>query len=75
VLENGDRATAHVEASLASTTSRRPPIFVPSGQLYFWTREWQNGEAEALREIENGEARRFPNGKAAADWILSDDED
>lgn len=57
-----------------AATGRRPPLFVPRDQLYYWTREWQEGEAEALREIAEGQARRFPDGTAAADWLLSDDE-
>jgi hypothetical protein len=74
VLENVSRSTERVAATRASTRGR-PPLFVPRGQLYYWTHEWQDGEAEALREIADGQARRFPNGSSAAEWLLSDDED
>lgn len=52
----------------------RIPIFVPSGQLYYWTKEWQDGEAEALRDIRAGRVRRFSSGADAADWLLGDED-
>ena len=76
LLENASRSDDMVAASVASTGRwNRPPVFVPLSQLYYWTREWQEGEAAALREIAEGKTRRFPDGTSAANWILSDDED
>ena len=75
-IENFARSDETVEATPASTGKlNRPPLFVGRDQLYFWTRAWQEGEAEALGEIAEGKARRFPDGTSAANWILSDDED
>lgn len=51
----------------------RVPFFMPLNQDYFWTAEWQRGEAEALREIASGDIRRFESGEAAIRWLLSDD--
>jgi hypothetical protein len=51
----------------------RVPFFVPREQAYYWSIAWQTGESEALREIANGDARRFASGAAAAKWLLSDD--
>ena len=53
----------------------RVPIFMPTSQAYYWTRDWQDGEAEALRDIEDGRVRRFASGAEAARWLLSPDED
>jgi hypothetical protein len=53
---------------------RRAPLFIPSEQAYFWTQEWQDGEAEALREIEAGNVKHFTSGRDAIAWLLSDDE-
>jgi hypothetical protein len=60
-------------AYTAEPASGQAPFFVPFGQDYFWTAEWQHGEAEALREIANGDLRRFSSGEAAIRWLLSDD--
>lgn len=53
----------------------RAPFFVPRDQAYYWTHEWQRAEAEGLREIAEGNVRRFASGSAAAAWLLSDAED
>lgn len=55
-------------------TRRRAPTFIPRDQAYFWTQEWQDGEAEALREIEAGNVRHFESAREAIAWLLSDDE-
>ena len=56
----------------ASSTPHMRPLFVPRSQLYYWTREWQDGEAEALREIAEGKCRTFKDGSAAAAWLLGE---
>lgn len=58
-----------------ATGARRVPLFIARNQLYYWTCAWQEGEAEALRDLEEGRYRTFPNGRAAAAWLLRDDED
>jgi hypothetical protein len=74
--ENVSRSRDTVEATVAATgAQKRPPLFVPRDQLYYWTREWQEGEAEALHELQEGEFRSFPDGTTAAGWLLSDDEE
>jgi hypothetical protein len=60
------------DANTATTGRGRPPLFVPRSQLYFWTRSWQAGEAEALRELADGEFFTFSDGTAAAEWLLDD---
>jgi hypothetical protein len=50
------------------------PTSIPHAQAYYWTRLWQEGEAEALRELAAGAAATFEDGTAAIRWLL-DDED
>jgi hypothetical protein len=63
-------------ATSASSKKRelRVPLFISKGQAYYWTREWQAGEAEALAEIAAGRVHRFPSGSAAAAWLLADED-
>ena len=75
--ENGSRDSELADVlldSAASTIRRRVPLFVSRGQLYYWTREWQAGEAEALQDLEEGRFDTFPDGSSAARSLL-DDED
>jgi hypothetical protein len=57
-----------------STVRRRVPFFVARTELYYWTRDWQAGEREALEDIAEGRVRRFPDGASAAKWLLSDED-
>ncbi len=50
------------------------PFFVPRDQAYYWTLAWQRDEAEALREIAEGNTQRFASGAAAAEWLLANEE-
>jgi hypothetical protein len=66
----------HVElgGETYSTVRRRMPFFVTRDQLYYWTREWQAGEREALQDLKKGDFRRFPDGTSAAEWLLTDED-
>ncbi|MBA3246209.1 MAG: hypothetical protein H0T61_13680 [Actinobacteria bacterium] len=68
---------ASVELPVFETSSAGPsrdvPLFVPRNQAYYWTEEWQAGEAEALRELAEGKVIRFGSGAEAAQWLLADD--
>jgi hypothetical protein len=50
---------------------RRVPLFIPRGQIYYWTREWQYGEAEADAELRRGEGVTFLNPQDAFRWLDS----
>jgi hypothetical protein len=52
----------------------RVPLFVPTRQLYYWTKEWQDGEREALADVEAGRTRQFVSGSDAASWLLRDED-
>jgi len=49
------------------------PVIVNRAQAYYWTRSWLEGEAESLREIQDGHAVRFSDADAALRWLLSAD--
>jgi hypothetical protein len=66
VAARGDTATTTVRRGL--------PLFVPIRQLYYWSREWQNGENDALGDLEAGRFKTFPDGALAARWLLADEE-
>jgi len=50
---------------------RRVPLFIPRGQRYYWSREWQQGEAEADAELRRGEEVTFDNLQDAFRWLDS----
>ena len=54
--------------------SRNRPVSIPASQLYYWTREWQDAEAEALAELDRGEGQVFESGHDAVKWLLADDD-
>jgi hypothetical protein len=74
LTENAARSRGFFATTIPTAKATSPPLVVPSRQLYYWTKEWQAGEAEALADIAEGRARTFPNGTAAADWLLSDED-
>lgn len=62
-------ATAGNTSVVSARPRRRVPLFSRSDQLYYWTREWQEGEAEALAELERGEGVVFEDPKEAVRWL------
>jgi hypothetical protein len=61
----GIGATAASQPGLSPTTGAgtfvfgRPPIIPSADQAYFWTAEWQRGEAEAEAELAAGDVVEF----------------
>ncbi len=53
---------------------RRVPLFISRDQTYYWSREWQEGEAEADEELRRGEARVFDDPKEALRWLDDPDD-
>ena len=41
-------------------------------QSYYWTREWQEAEREAIEEFRRGEYVSFASGAEAAQWLMAD---
>lgn len=63
-----------VAGAMPSGYSRSIAPVLAGDQGYYWTRAWQAGERESLRDLGEGESRRFENGLDAIRWLL-DDED
>jgi hypothetical protein len=71
---NGERRVnidTSVQTVSANRLPRRMPLFVPRDQAYYWTREWQEGEAEADEEIRRGKLQRFKDVDDAMRWLDS----
>lgn len=62
-------------AGVVPDASRSTPPIVAGDQAYYWTRAWQEDEAEARAEIAAGNARRFSSPGAAIRWLLDEDND
>jgi hypothetical protein len=59
-------------------SSRRiVPLFVPADEAYYWSRHWQQGVAESMRDLQAGDFKDFdsddPNDVAR--WLLDVDAD
>ena len=37
----------------------KPVVIIPKAQAWFWSKEWQQGESQAEKDIENGQVERF----------------
>jgi hypothetical protein len=61
-------------ASVDFGSPRRMPASIRSDQAYYWTREWQEGEADAEAEIQAGDTRVFDGPGDAVRWLLSTDD-
>jgi len=62
LYENSVQEPRTVEVAREPVTSAeqlRAPLFIPSRQLYYWTKEWQDGEATALSDLRLGRSRLF----------------
>lgn len=71
--EGETKVTVRLDSTASSSSpgcmSRHVPCSIPRDQLYYWTREWQEGEAEALAELERGEGVVFEDPKEAVRWL------
>jgi hypothetical protein len=76
VEEESAESAASVRVGAGSTESNaeRPPLFVAADEAFFWTREWQAGEAQAAREREAGDVVSFSSTHDLLAWLESDDE-
>jgi hypothetical protein len=44
-------------------------VMARRSQLYYWTRQWQRDEAEAVCELERGEGVSFSDPLDAVRWL------
>jgi len=60
-----DEGDTKVSVSLESTSvpsvhsPYRVPFFIPRGQAYYWTREWQEGIRRSMADLEAGNYTDF----------------
>ncbi len=68
---NAEQTNARISITGESFASgdHRPPRFVPRDQIYYWTRKWQDGEKEALRDLESGRSRVFVDLNELAQYL------
>ncbi len=53
----------------ALSPSQRPPLFISRDELFFWSREWQEGERESAEARAAGELKVFPSASEAIEWL------
>lgn len=63
---------SRVASSMAGPISRRVPLFVPADQVYYWSSEWQRGEAETRANLKAGNSKTFDSPLDAIRHLLSD---
>jgi AbrB family looped-hinge helix DNA binding protein len=68
-LQEGDEVLVTVRDGEVVLT---PATVVPRGQAWFWTEEWQAGEAEADADIEAGRVTRYDTDE---DFLASLEDD
>jgi hypothetical protein len=68
------RADSPSHSSTPEPWPRRMPLFMPRRQRYYWTPEWQQGEAEADAELRRGEGVTFDNPQDAFRWLDSSED-
>lgn len=52
----------------------QPVITIPKDQAWFWTKEWQEGELEAERDIKSGNLKVFHSAEEAIAHLRSEEE-
>lgn len=70
------RVTVRAVTACANRTDRPQsiPFAIPRSQLYYWTSEWQRGEAEAMDDVQHGRSQEFDNFVDLAKYLLGPDE-
>ncbi len=69
--DNDVRVGVRRSRSTSTHLPRRVPFFILRDQAYYWTQEWQEGEAEADAELRRDEARTFDDPEEALRWLDS----
>lgn len=62
------------EGQSNGTAQPSMPFEIPASQEYFWRADWQDGEREALAELQRGEFLEFDtsNPHGVLDWLHED---
>jgi hypothetical protein len=70
---NGNSFMVEVDSSAGTDLPHLPermPVSIPADQAYFWSRAWQEGEAEALADLEAGRSQTFADPTELARYLL-----
>jgi len=65
-IREGDFLDVRVESGAIML---RPKELVDKEQAWFWTRRWQEGEAEAEEDIRSGRVHHFADASKAIDFL------
>jgi hypothetical protein len=77
LVPNAISGQANFEPEIAANSTSVPsdgerysiPFFILRDQAYYWSHDWQRGEAEADAELRRGEARAFDDPEDALRWL------
>ncbi len=58
----------------AAASDRRMPLFVAREDLFYYTREWQDGERESADARARGELHVFDSGAELLEWLDADED-
>ena len=77
IVRAGSSATPAMQPSRVATNqddiaARDVPLFIPADQAYYWSSAWQQGEAETLANLREGNAQTFDNPLDAIRHLLDD---
>jgi hypothetical protein len=61
-------------SAVPRNVSRKVAPLMSRSQTYYWTRKWQAGEQETLRELAAGNGIEFSSARDTIRWLLSEDE-
>lgn len=70
---NGGSISIEVDMSAGTELPLLPermPVSIPADQRYFWTRAWQEGEAQALEDLQAGRSQTFNDPTDLARYLL-----
>ncbi|MGI8439250.1 MAG: hypothetical protein ACR2NV_03455 [Thermoleophilaceae bacterium] len=82
-LTEASLTNRRVDVSLESTEyagshpERRVPLTIPSAQEYYWHFSWQQGEREAVADLEAGRSTSFDGNdpEAVIRWLHETEDD
>lgn len=70
-LDEGD--SLELEVTENGDVEITPMMQIPANQRWFWTDEWQKGEKEADKDIQEGRVKSFDDAESAIQWLDSDE--
>jgi hypothetical protein len=72
VTSRRERSHSAIASNREPHAPRRVPWFIPADQVYYWSSQWQRGEAESLANLNAGRSKTFDNPTDAVRYLLDD---